>query len=119
MLSLENMELVWRFGLDGNQRIDPFFELPSSASPSGNPLLEQTIGWLDCQVETSLDVGDRTVYVAEVVEGRVINFAPPLTTGKLMELAPSSRLVQLQRARHHQCYNEAQALRAWRESHVG
>jgi flavin reductase (DIM6/NTAB) family NADH-FMN oxidoreductase RutF len=72
------------------------------------------IGWLDCRVEARLDVGDRTVYVAEVVEGRVSNFGPPLTTRRLLERAPAPRLTEMQRKRHQDSVRDAQAILAWR-----
>ena len=83
---------------------------------TGCPLLAQTVGWLDCRVEASLDVGDRTLFVGEVLEGRVTNFAPPLTGARLRELAPKPRLTEMQRRRHLDSYRDEGAIRAWREA---
>src|SRR5439155_411404 len=115
LLSEENLELVWRFGVESGRTSDKFAGLQTETAPSGNLILPQTVGWLDCRVETSLDAGDRTLYVAEVVEGKVNNFAPPLTSRRLMELAPASRLTQMQRQRHHDSHLDTEAIRAWRE----
>jgi flavin reductase (DIM6/NTAB) family NADH-FMN oxidoreductase RutF len=87
LLSENNLELVWQFGLVSGRDHDKFATLEPTAGPTGSPLLGSTVGWLDCRVETRLDIGGRTLYVAEVVEGQVTNFAPPLTTSRLMELA--------------------------------
>ena len=38
--------------------------------PSGSPILGGAAGWLDCRVEARLETGDRTVYLAEVVDAR-------------------------------------------------
>jgi flavin reductase (DIM6/NTAB) family NADH-FMN oxidoreductase RutF len=119
LLGEENLELVWSFGLESGRDVDKFAGLEPSVSARGNPILCGTVGWLDCRVEARLDVGDRVVYVADVVEGQVTNFAPPLTMHRLMELAPTSRLTQIQRSRHHQSYHEAEAIRAWRERRGG
>jgi flavin reductase (DIM6/NTAB) family NADH-FMN oxidoreductase RutF len=116
LLAEENLDLVWQFGLSSGRDGDKFGALATKTAVTGSPLLEGTIGWLDCRVEARQDVGDRTLYVAEIVEGRVTKFAPPLTTRRLMELAPMSRLTQLQSSRHHQGYTEAEALRSWREA---
>ncbi len=115
LLGEENLELVWRFGCVSGRDQDKFAGLEPTAASTGSPLLGDTIGWLDCRVEARLDVGGRTLYVAEVVESRVTRFGPPLTTRRLMECAPASRLTQMQRQRQNDSYHEAEALRAWRE----
>jgi Flavin reductase like domain len=48
--------------------------------------------WLDCRVEGRLDTGDRTVYLAKVLDGRIKRMATPLTLKRLLELAPAERL---------------------------
>jgi flavin reductase (DIM6/NTAB) family NADH-FMN oxidoreductase RutF len=118
LLSEENLELVWQFGLVSGRDQDKFAGLNVTTGTTGSPLLEPTIGWLDCRVEARLDGGGRTLYLAEVVEGKVTRFAPPLTSRRLMECAPMSRLTELQRQRQHDSYQEAEDIRAWR-AHLG
>ncbi len=119
LLSEDNLDLVWQFGLVSGRDHDKFAGLETTTGPTGCPLLGSTVGWLDCRVETRLDVGGRTLYVAGVVEGKVTHFTQPLTTRRLMELAPMSRLTEMQRQRHHDSYREAEALLLWREQHGG
>jgi flavin reductase (DIM6/NTAB) family NADH-FMN oxidoreductase RutF len=114
LLPEEQIDLVWHFGLESGRMQDKLAGMEVSTGATGSPLLKQAIGWLDCRVETRLDVGDRILYVAEVVEGHVTNFAPPLTTRRLMERAPTPRLTELQRQRHFDSYRDAQAILAWR-----
>jgi flavin reductase (DIM6/NTAB) family NADH-FMN oxidoreductase RutF len=116
LLSEENLELVWRFGLSSGRDHDKLTGLDIRDGPTGSPLLIGTIGWLDCRVETRMDAGDRTVYVADVVESQVTRFAPPLTTKRLMELAPPARLAEMQRQRHHDSLRDAEAILAWRNN---
>lgn len=115
LLAEDNLDLVWHFGLETGRHRDKLDGFDTISGSTGSPLLESTVGWLDCRVETKLDIGDRTLFVLDVVEGMVRNFAPPLTTRRLMELAPSARLTQLQRSRHQHSYLETEALRQWRE----
>lgn len=115
LLSRENLELVWRFALRSGPD-DKFAEVPVRPGRTGSPILDHTVGWLECRVEASLDTGDRTIYVAEVVDGAVTHFAEPLTSQALMEQAPSHLLTQLQRHRHQDSYREAEAIRCWREA---
>lgn len=119
LLCEENLELVWRFGLASGRDLDKFAGLEPTAAATGSPVLAGTVGWLDCRVETKLDFGDRTAFVAEVVEGTVTHFAPPLTAKRLVELAPASRLAEMQRLRHQDSYRDAEAIRAWREARGG
>jgi flavin reductase (DIM6/NTAB) family NADH-FMN oxidoreductase RutF len=115
LLSEEHVELVWRFGLESGRDLDKLAGLDFTLGATGAPRLTSVIGWMDCRVEARLDVGDRTLFVAEVVEGQVTNFTQPLTTRRLMERAPTPRLTEMQRQRHHDCYRDAEAIRLWRD----
>lgn len=115
LLGEDNLDLVWQFGLESGRGKDKFADLSTTTGRTGSPLLDQTVGWLDCRAETKLDIGDRMVYVAEVVEGQVHNYAPPLRVGRLRELAPTSRLSQMQRILHLDSYLDTEAIRVWRE----
>jgi flavin reductase (DIM6/NTAB) family NADH-FMN oxidoreductase RutF len=115
LLSEENLDLVWRFGCVSGRDQDKFAGLEPITGGTGSPLLADTVGWLDCRVEARLDIGGRTLYVAGVVESKVSRFGPPLTSRRLMECAPASRLTQMQQQRQQDSDREAEALRAWRE----
>jgi flavin reductase (DIM6/NTAB) family NADH-FMN oxidoreductase RutF len=119
LLNEKNLDWVWRFGLESGYDRDKFAGLPTRRGVTGSPLLDDCVGWMDCRVESSLDVGDRTVYLAEVVEARVNDFAPPLTTRRLMELAPTDRLSEMKRQRHYDSLQDAEAIRAWRKEQQG
>jgi flavin reductase (DIM6/NTAB) family NADH-FMN oxidoreductase RutF len=90
-----HLDWVWRFGLESGRHKDKFEGLPFQTGETASPLLEGAIGWLECRVEDRLDTGDRTVYLAEVVQSQVGDFAPPLTQNRLLELAPPDRLGEL------------------------
>jgi flavin reductase (DIM6/NTAB) family NADH-FMN oxidoreductase RutF len=110
-----HLDWVWRFGLESGRHRDKFAGLPVRTGETGSPLLEGAVGWLDCRVEDRLDTGDRTVYLAEVVQSQVGDFAAPLTQKRLLELAPPDRLAELKRQRHHDAHVDAEAIRAWRQ----
>jgi flavin reductase (DIM6/NTAB) family NADH-FMN oxidoreductase RutF len=84
------------------------------AGNTASPLLANTVGWLDCRVETKLDIGDRTLYVAEVVQGHVGQFAQPLTQKRLLQLAPPDKLTELKKRLHDDADRDEAAIREWR-----
>ena len=36
--------------------------------PTGAPVLDQAVAWVDCRVQTSVDMGDHTLFVGEIVD---------------------------------------------------
>jgi flavin reductase (DIM6/NTAB) family NADH-FMN oxidoreductase RutF len=119
LIGEQHLSWVWRFGLESGRDADKFQGVPLRAEATGSPLLEDAIGWLDCRVEASLDTGDRTLYLAEVVQSRVTYFGPPLTLKRLLELAPPEHLAELKRQLHDDSSHDADAIRAWRERRRG
>jgi flavin reductase (DIM6/NTAB) family NADH-FMN oxidoreductase RutF len=115
LIGEQHLGWVWRFGLESGRDADKFQGLPVHSEVTGSPLLDDAIGWLDCRVEARLDSGDRTLYLAEVVQSRVTHFGPPLTQRRLFEVAPQERLAELKRQLHTDSYLDADAIRAWRE----
>ena len=116
LLGEQHLETVWRFGLKSGRSIDKFEGLTMTAGASGSPLLADCIGWLDCRVEDRLHSGDRTVYLAEVVESGVTRFDPPLTDKRLLELASPQQLAELKRQRAADSHLDAEAIRVWRQT---
>lgn len=46
---------------------EPLGGVPFFLGETGTPILEDTLGWLDCRVWAEYDGGDHTIYVGEVV----------------------------------------------------
>ena len=115
LLAEKNLELVWRFGLASGRDLDKFSGLASERAVTGSPLVGETLGWLDCRVETRLDTGDRTVYVADVLAAKRLLDEPPLTAKRMLELAPAEKLKQLRELRDRDSAIDAAAIRAWRD----
>lgn len=116
LLAEKNLELIWRFGLASGRDLDKFDGLASETGASGSPIIDNTLGWLECRVETRLDTGDRTVYVAEVLAAKKLLDEPPLTAKRMIELAPPEKLKQLRELRQHDSAVDAAAIRAWRRN---
>jgi flavin reductase (DIM6/NTAB) family NADH-FMN oxidoreductase RutF len=95
LIGEEQIDWVWRFGIPSGRDVDKFQGLATAAGLSGAPILTDALGWVDCRVEARLDTGDRTVFLAEVLDARVERAATPLTFKRLLELAPAERLREM------------------------
>ena len=100
------LDWVWRFGLQSGQDADKFADLPTLPA----------LAWLTCRVETSMNTGDRTIYLAEVTASQQEKLAPPLTLKRLLTLAPPERLRELRDGMARDAAIDAAAIRAWRDA---
>ncbi len=114
LLGEEHLAWVWRFGLASGRAVDKLDGLAIRPGPSGSPILSEARGWLDCRVEARLDTGDRTVYLAEVLEAQPVDARPVLTVKRLLELAPAAERIELQRQMARDSAVDAAAIEAWR-----
>src|SRR5262245_56568053 len=115
LLSEEHLHLVWRFGLRSGRDFDKLEDLPIHTATTGSPLLMDCLGWLDCRVEDRLDTGDRTIYLAEVVQAEVLRAATPLTTKRMVQASPVEKLRDLKEQMLRDGAVDAAAIRAWRK----
>ncbi|MBW4554280.1 MAG: flavin reductase family protein [Aphanocapsa sp. GSE-SYN-MK-11-07L] len=66
------------FGLHSGRDINKFSEIDFTLSPTGIPILPQTCGWAECVIGQSVNLGDRILYIADVVEHRVYPERTPM-----------------------------------------
>jgi flavin reductase (DIM6/NTAB) family NADH-FMN oxidoreductase RutF len=118
LLRADDLDAVWRFGLQSGHDVDKLADLPETATPLGSPIYPQAAAWLDCRVEDRLDIGDRTVYLAEVLGAQVLSQGPLLGVETLMRTAPPERRAELDRLyRADQAIDRA-AILDWRRSRL-
>ena len=114
LLYTDQLDLVWRFGLQSGNEHDKFDHLPASRTPGGSPLVGEALAWLDCRVEERMDTGDRTLYLAAVEEGAANGSARPLTAGQLYANAPAERRQLLDALYARDAEIDREAILAWR-----
>ena len=117
LLGQDNADWVAHFGLRSGRTFDKFAGVPYRAGPTGSPVLDGAIGWLDCAVEARMETGDRTVYLGQVVGSEVTRYGPPLTLKRFLEEAPQETAAELKRLVHRDCDIDAAAIAAWRRKH--
>jgi flavin reductase (DIM6/NTAB) family NADH-FMN oxidoreductase RutF len=115
LIGEEQVDWVWRFGLASGRDGDKLAGLAVRTAVAGSPILDGALGWLDCRVEARLDTGDRTVYVAEVLDGDLARQSTPLTMKRMLELAPTERKQALKEQLTHDAAVDVAAIRAWRQ----
>ncbi len=118
LLGEKNTELAIRFGLQSGHDVDKYDGLPFRIARTGNPILLETLGWLDCRVETDLDIGDRTMFVAEVLDGEASTGAV-LKTHSLMAMLSPAQLAEMRRAFEQDSELDSAAIIKWRQTRRG
>jgi flavin reductase (DIM6/NTAB) family NADH-FMN oxidoreductase RutF len=114
LIGEDQLDWVWRFGLQSGRDVDKLDGLATRAGASGAPILTEAPGWLDCRVEARLDTGDRTVYLAAVLDAQAPGPRPFLTVGRLRPLIPDDRRQALEQQMARDIAIDAQAIAAWR-----
>ena len=109
-----HIDLVWRFGISSGREIDKLSGQLTTTSATGSPILAAAQAWLDCRVEAQLDTGDRTVFLAAVLDAHVAQPASPLTVNRMLELAPADKLQQLKIAMERDIETDHKAINEWR-----
>jgi flavin reductase (DIM6/NTAB) family NADH-FMN oxidoreductase RutF len=111
----EQVPWVWRFALHSGRDGDKLEGLTIQQSGTGSPLLADALGWLDCRIETRMNTGDRTVYLAEILDGRILRRGGALTLQRLLQRASSEHLGELREQMAHDRALDASAIEAWRK----
>jgi flavin reductase (DIM6/NTAB) family NADH-FMN oxidoreductase RutF len=113
---LDAQDLAWclRFGLGSGRDVDKLAGLMVRPGPLGVPILAEASSWLACRVEERLDAGDRTLYLAEVVDGIVVRDGPPLTATALRAAASDEQRAWLDRAYQEDTALDRAAILQWR-----
>ncbi|MFW6033609.1 MAG: flavin reductase family protein [bacterium] len=76
-------------GLFATKGVDRFAAVPWTRSPSGHPILEEAVGWLDCRVDAIHPAGDHDLVVGEVTALGADDGMPLVFfQGAFAELAP-------------------------------
>jgi 3-hydroxy-9,10-secoandrosta-1,3,5(10)-triene-9,17-dione monooxygenase reductase component len=93
ILPAEHQHLAGQFARSG---ADKFAGVSYTPSPLGNPVLDDALAWLDCELRAEHDGGDHTIVVAAVrhLDARVD--AEPLLffKGRYAGIVPAERLLE-------------------------
>ena len=107
-------EWFWRFGIGTGRDSNKFAGIEWRPGPTGSPVLNDALAWVDCAVETELDIGDRTIYVAAIVNGHVNGTGAAMTSNRLLDIADDERRRRLGEERRRDAALDAAAILKWR-----
>lgn len=110
------LDLVWRFGLQCGRDVDKFSGLEFQTGETGSPLLPETLAWFDCRIEARMDSGDRTVYLAAVLDGQLQRKDAPLTSRRFFSIAPPDKQKIMKDQYTQDSRLDALAIRHWRDN---
>jgi flavin reductase (DIM6/NTAB) family NADH-FMN oxidoreductase RutF len=66
------------FGFVSGRKGDKFEGYKISAAANGSPVLEDSVAYLECKVVERVLAGDHTLFLGEVVDGKVLQGGEPL-----------------------------------------
>jgi flavin reductase (DIM6/NTAB) family NADH-FMN oxidoreductase RutF/rubredoxin len=74
-------ETIRTFGYQSGKDVDKFAGVNYKIGKTGVPILtKDTIAWIECTVEQTLDVGTHIIFITKIVDGEIIdNSQEPLT----------------------------------------
>jgi flavin reductase (DIM6/NTAB) family NADH-FMN oxidoreductase RutF len=72
-------ELAGKLGKSALQHPDKLANITFHPGPNGCPILEDALDWVACEVIHTVEAGDSTLIVAEVVDVGILSEGQPLT----------------------------------------
>jgi len=77
-LRKDQLHWIKDFGLVSGRNVNKLSGIPYEVKGSGSPILKDCWGYLDCRVVNTMDGGDMTCFLAEVLDGDTFSDAEPL-----------------------------------------
>ncbi|MDT8323786.1 MAG: flavin reductase family protein [Bacteroidota bacterium] len=96
LLAEDQADLLPHFGLASGRQVDKFAGDEPRRSPEGIPVLDGCCGWAECRIVSSLDIGDRIVYVADILAQEIHPGMTPLRKKEAFAAQPQDVRRQLE-----------------------
>ncbi len=71
-LSKDHVELAKRFGFVSGRKEDKFKGINYTNALKGSPILEGASAYVECEVVSSVDAGDHTLFIGQVVDAAIL-----------------------------------------------
>lgn len=74
------LNFVGQFGFKSGRAIDKFKDVKYKVGNTGAPVvLDNTVGYIECELTNSVDVGTHTIFLGKAVAAEMISDAEPMT----------------------------------------
>lgn len=87
-----SLSLVHALGMRSGHHADKMAGIAARPGVTGSPILAETLTYVEARVVTTLDGGELTIFLADVVGGGRYRSGEPLTLGVLREHLPKEWL---------------------------
>ena len=77
-LRTDQTRYIKDFGLVSGRDVEKLKDVSYEIKESGSPVLADCWGYLDCRVVNAMDGGDMTCFLADVLDGGILNEGSPL-----------------------------------------
>jgi len=77
VLGDDNIDIGKHFGLKSGAKTDKLAGVEYDTKSTGSPILRNCLAWMDCKVTGSLDAGDHTLFIGEVLDAGVLRDDAP------------------------------------------
>lgn len=115
LLNSQQAELALPFALESGRDHDKLAGLELRNATTGSPILSAAPAWMDCRVTARFDAGDRTFFLADVVDGAGHVDGPPLTQSQLLTAASPEQRGRLKADMQADIERQKPLLEAWRK----
>ena len=78
LLGEDNLNLIEQLGMRSGRDGDKLAGLRLETRQTGCPILLDTLSYLEARVRVTLDAGDMTVFLADILDGGILNPGAPL-----------------------------------------
>jgi flavin reductase (DIM6/NTAB) family NADH-FMN oxidoreductase RutF len=96
-LASDQADLLRPLGFVSGREHDKLAGLDVELTPRGNPVLTGSLGWLECEVIATFDLGDATAFLGAVLATKRYRTAEPLLWYRVRHALPESWLAEWER----------------------
>jgi flavin reductase (DIM6/NTAB) family NADH-FMN oxidoreductase RutF len=102
LLGEQNLPLIEQLGLRSGRDGDKLAALRWETRQTGSPILLDTLSYLEARVRATLDAGDMTCILADILDGGSLNSGSPLTWPDARARIPQDWLARYEAHQAHQ-----------------
>jgi flavin reductase (DIM6/NTAB) family NADH-FMN oxidoreductase RutF len=102
LLGEQNLNLIEQLGIRSGRDGDKLAGLRLETRQTGSPILLDTLSYVEARVRATLDAGDMTVFLADILDGGILNPGSPLTWPAARAFIPQDWLTRYDANQAHQ-----------------